>query len=55
MKAFLRTILFLLLIICLLPSALADDAAQEEPLVYSRYIDVPGVGPWYYYAQNDPE
>lgn len=35
----------------------ADAAAQEEsaPLVYSRYIDVPGVGPWYYYAQNDPE
>ena len=28
-------------------------AAEANP-GYSRYIDVPGVGPWYYYAQNDP-
>lgn len=41
---------------CALPSALAEtQEAQQETLVYSRYIDVPGVGLWYYYAQNDPQ
>lgn len=32
----------------------AADAEETDPLVYSRVIDVPGVGEWYYYAQNDP-
>ena len=56
MKSYLRILSALLLLLCLAPYALADaENAQPEPLVYSRYIDVPGVGPWYYYAQNDPE
>jgi len=56
MKTTLRILLVLLLILCLAPAVLAEqEESQQEPLVYSRYIDVPGVGPWYYYAQNDPE
>jgi len=37
--------------------ALAEPAPSTEgegELVYSRIIDVPGVGEWQYYAQNDP-
>lgn len=42
----------LLLLALLLPcAAQADDAAAP----YSRIIDVPGIGPLPYYAQNDPE
>ena len=56
MKSSIRLLFVLLLFLFLMPTAWAEAAdAQEEPLVYSRYIDVPGVGPWYYYAQNDPE
>ncbi|MBP3656637.1 MAG: C39 family peptidase [Clostridia bacterium] len=47
----------LLILAALLVPACAQEATagEAEPLVYSRYIDVPGVGEWYYYAQNDPE
>ena len=45
-------LLLCLLTLCMIPVSLAET---DETLVYSRYIDVPGVGPWYYYAQNDPE
>lgn len=56
MKAQLCMLLVLLLMLGLAPAVWAEpETVAEEPLVYSRYIDVPGVGPWYYYAQNDPE
>lgn len=55
MKTLFRILMTLLLLA--LPAAVLADSAQEQdaPLEYSRYIDVPGVGSWYYYAQNDPE
>lgn len=28
--------------------------AQDEELTYSRFVDVPGIGTFMYYAQNDP-
>ena len=44
----------LLLIPCASP-ALAEQAEEpEEDRVYSRVIDVPGIGELPYYAQNDP-
>lgn len=46
---------FALLLALLVPSICAAETAEEETeLVYSRVIDVPGVGSWQYYAQNDP-
>lgn len=54
------SLLLLALLLLALPlGALAEAAQAEEtpapPMAYSRVIDVPGVGEWYYYAQNDPE
>ena len=31
-----------------------EEAAEEEPLVYSRMVSIPGLGEIMYYAQNDP-
>lgn len=51
----------LLLLLCLLCLHALPALAEPTPcpegeieLVYSRVIDVPGVGDWPYYAQNDP-
>ena len=51
-----KTLCFLILASMLLVVgiALAEEATDEVQLVYSRIIDVPGVGEWPYYAQNDP-
>lgn len=48
-----KTLLSLLLLAALLFSCAAQ--AEEEAAAYSRIIDVPGIGPLPYYAQNDPE
>lgn len=45
-----RALLCALLLLLLAGAASAEEAA----LAYSRMIDVPGVGPVQYYAQNDP-
>ena len=34
--------------------ASGEEAAEEEPLVYSRIVNIPGLGEMQYYAQNDP-
>lgn len=47
----------LLLVLFALPCAAeeSESGGMPEPqIVYSRIIDVPGVGEWPYYAQNDP-
>lgn len=54
MKRLLKTLLCLALLSALALSA-AAESTNEDALVYSRYINVPGYGEWYYYAQNDPE
>ena len=54
MKNILKILCALALLLALPLCAFAEKAAEDE-LVYSRYINVPGVGEWYYYAQNDPE
>lgn len=59
MKGFLKSAALLLLCIALCPMlpALGEPTPCPEgeiELIYSRVIDVPGVGPWPYYAQNDP-
>ncbi len=54
MKRFTRLIILAcILLLCALPAA-AQEATDDVQLVYSRIINVPGVGDWPYYAQNDP-
>ena len=59
MKGFLKSaaLFALLFALCAALPALAEPTPCPEgeiELVYSRVIDVPGVGEWPYYAQNDP-
>lgn len=48
-----KALLYPLLLLALLVASVAY--AEEEAAPYSRIIDVPGIGPLPYYAQNDPE
>ena len=55
MKFPMKSLLLWLMILCLTPAFALCEDTEETQLTYSRYINVPGVGDWYYYAQNDPE
>ena len=48
-----KALLNILLLLSLMAASVAY--AEEEAPSYSRIIDVPGIGPLTYYAQNDPE
>lgn len=49
-------LLLTLIFLCINPiyAAAEASAGETDSSAYSRFIDVPGVGPMPYYAQNDP-